>query len=82
MRADRAAIESWLEKYLSEALQMPPGDIRKDLHFGEWGLDSMFLVGMIGDLEDWLGCRVDTTSAYEHPTITSLATHLAETQGA
>jgi acyl carrier protein len=33
---------------------------------------------MSGDLEDWVGRKIDPTLLYDYPTIETLAQHLAE----
>jgi acyl carrier protein len=34
-------------------------------------------IGLTGDLEDWLGTRLDPTLLYDYPTVAALAKHLA-----
>lgn len=46
--------------------------------FAGYGLTSIAAVSMTGDLEEWLGLELSPTLAYEYPTITNLARHLAE----
>jgi phthiocerol/phenolphthiocerol synthesis type-I polyketide synthase C len=71
------AIQAWLVSRLSQVLQVEPQDI--DIHepFTNYGLTSVDAVGLSGDLEDWLKCRLSPTLAYDYPTIVTLARHLA-----
>jgi acyl carrier protein len=62
-----AEIQTWIVSYLSELLEIDPD-----------GLDSAVAVGMTGDLEDWLGTKLDPTLLYDYPTVASFSQHLAE----
>ena len=42
-----------------------------------YGLDSMHVVALAADLEDWLGIRFGENPLVDHPTIDALAKHLA-----
>ena len=47
-----------------------------DVPFDRLGLDSMALLGIVGDLAERLQMEIDTTLLLEHPTIDRLARHL------
>ena len=49
-----------------------------DVHasFDRFGIDSLALVSISGELEDWLGQPVSPTLLYSYPTIATLAGHL------
>lgn len=47
-----------------------------DAPFDRLGLDSMALLGIVGDLAERLDTEIDTTLLLEHPTIDRLARHL------
>ncbi|HWA89094.1 MAG TPA: acyl-CoA-binding protein [Rhizomicrobium sp.] len=70
-------IEAWLVAYIAEALDIPPGDIECDVPVNRYGLSSADTLRLMGDLGEWLGCDLETTLAYDHPTVASLASHLA-----
>jgi hypothetical protein len=46
--------------------------------FTEYGLDSITGVCFAGDLEDWLGLRLEPTLLWHYPVIATLAQYLAE----
>lgn len=73
-----ADIEAWLVSYLAELLEIAPDALDITVPFDRYGLDSSSAVGLTCDLEDWLGCELDPTLAYDYPTIEALARHLAE----
>jgi acyl transferase domain-containing protein/acyl-CoA synthetase (AMP-forming)/AMP-acid ligase II/thioesterase domain-containing protein/acyl carrier protein len=74
-------IRAWLVEKLAAQLRVDPASLDTGAPFVQHGLDSARLVGLSGDLEAWLGRRLDPTLLYEHPTIEALARHLAGGEG-
>src|ERR1700728_2177750 len=74
---DVQAIQTFLVSRLSEVLGIEPRemDIREPL--ASYGLGSTELVGLSGDLAQWLGRELPAELAYECPTIEALAVRLA-----
>ncbi|HEY9670381.1 MAG TPA: acyl carrier protein [Waterburya sp.] len=72
-----AEIQAWIVSYLAQLLEMNPDEINTTIPFDQYGLDSSAAVGMTGDLEDWIGKKIDPTLVYDYPTIEALAQHLA-----
>ncbi len=73
-----AAIQEWIVSYLAQLLEIQPDEIDTEIPFDQYGLDSSAAVGMTGDLEDWMGTKIDPTLLYDYPTIQALAQHLAK----
>jgi acyl carrier protein len=71
-----ATIEAWLIEKVAELLAFQPGDIDAEKELSVYGLSSMTGVMLIGDIEDWLGIKLEPTVAWEHPTVRSLAGYL------
>jgi acyl carrier protein len=71
-------IRQWMVNHLAELLERSPQEIKTDIPFDRYGLDSLAAVGMTGDLEDWLGEKLDPTLLYDYPTIDSFTAHLTE----
>ena len=71
-------IQTWIVSYLAELLEIDADELDVTLPFDSYGLDSAVAVGMTGDLEDWLGRKLDPTLLYDYPTVQSFAKHLAE----
>ena len=46
-----------------------------------YGLDSMQVVALAADLEDYLGLRFNENPLFDHPSVNALAKHLAERSG-
>ena len=72
-----AEIQAWITTYLADLLEIEPDEIDVTIPFDCYGLDSAVAVGMTGDLEDWLGRKLDPTLLYDYPTVESFAHHLA-----
>jgi acyl carrier protein len=73
-----AEIQAWIASYLADLLEIEPDEVEVTIPFDQYGLDSAAAVGMTGDMEDWLGCKLDPTLLYDYPTVEALARHLAE----
>lgn len=73
-----AEIEEWIVSYLADILEIEPDEIDSTIPFDCYGLDSTVVVGLTGDLEDWLEHKLDPTLLYNYPTIQALVQHLAD----
>jgi acyl carrier protein len=73
-----AETQEWIVCYLAQLLEIDPDEVNVTIPFDQYGLDSAAAVGMSGDLEDWVGRKIDPTLLYDYPTIETLAQHLAE----
>ncbi len=71
-------IQAWLVSRISHLLGIKPLDVDIRKTFAYYGLGSLEAVSLSADLEDWLGCRLDPTLAYDYPTIEALAQHLTQ----
>ncbi|MBI2838244.1 MAG: SDR family NAD(P)-dependent oxidoreductase [Acidobacteria bacterium] len=76
--ASAADIRAWLVAQLSERLGVPSSEIDNQQPFASYGLSSTEAVVLSGELEDWLGRRLQPTLVWEYPTIEALAGYLAE----
>ncbi|MCP9916664.1 acyl carrier protein [Cyanobium sp. ATX 6F1] len=71
-------IDTWLIHYLADLLEVPVDTIDPTANFQELGLDSSLAISLTGDLEEWLGRRINPTLLYNYTTIESLSGGLAE----
>ncbi len=72
-------ITIWLTDYISQILEVETKQIDIEIPFDRYGLDSSIIIGMVTNLEDWLGYDLDPTTLYYYPTIEALAKHLGKT---
>ena len=80
-QTDETAIRDWCVAYLAKSLNRSAGQINPDAKFARLGVDSAASVFFIVDLEEWLNIDLPAETLVRHPTINSLARHLA-TNGA
>jgi len=74
---DATAITSWLVTQLAERLDLPVEEIEIHKDFTEYGLNSIEAVNLSGNLENFLGRRLDPTLLWDYPNIQALALYLA-----
>jgi acyl transferase domain-containing protein/acyl carrier protein len=70
-------IKAWLITHLSEFLNMSPEEIDEDEPFESFGMSSREMVMLSGDLEEWLGVRLEPTLVWQYPTIDLISRYLA-----
>lgn len=71
-------IETWLCEQLATSLNVAMETIDPDVPFDSYGLDSTEVIGLSGDLEEWLQQQVSPMLFYDYPTVATLAEHLAD----
>src|ERR1700728_754596 len=76
------AIQAWLVSRMAELLEIDAEEVDVGEPFASYGLGSTELVGLSGELSEWLGQELPAELAYEFPTIGALARRLAESPGA
>ncbi|MGE4243407.1 acyl carrier protein [Ramlibacter sp.] len=77
LQVTRAEVEEWIIRYVSELRGIRADRISRTIPLTKYGVDSASAVAMSGDLMDWLGCDIDPTLMYEHPTIERAAIRIA-----
>jgi acyl transferase domain-containing protein/acyl carrier protein/alpha/beta superfamily hydrolase len=71
-------IQNWLRQNIAQRMELSPEDIELTQPFVNYGLDSVQAVRLTAELEDWLGCKLAPTLAYDYPNLESLAAYLAQ----
>ncbi len=74
----RETIKSWLVSQLAERLELDTHEIDIERDFTDYGLNSIEVVNLSGELENLLGRRLPPTLLLDYPTIESLAEYLVE----
>ncbi|MCB0167234.1 MAG: amino acid adenylation domain-containing protein, partial [Anaerolineae bacterium] len=75
-------IQQWLSEWVHRKLHIAVETIKPDKALADYGLDSLMTIELADDLEAWLnpaGVKIDTTLAWNHPTIAALADYIAGT---
>ncbi|MEE2781456.1 MAG: SDR family NAD(P)-dependent oxidoreductase [Planctomycetota bacterium] len=71
-------IQSWLVDRIAQQMHKDVSAIDVHESFDRFGLDSIALVSISGELEDWLGQPVSPTLLYSYPTIAALSEYLGK----
>lgn len=71
------SIRDWLVERVAAQLRIDPTEVSLDEPLTGQGIDSMQFVVIVGELEDWLGCRFADNPLVKYPTIRSVADFLA-----
>jgi 8-amino-7-oxononanoate synthase len=74
---DSTAISNWLVNQLAERLDLPVAEIDIHKDFTIYGLNSIEAVNLSGNLENFLGRRLEPTLLWDYPNIHALALYLA-----
>lgn len=70
-------VRRWLVDTLAERLQIDPDGIDRHASLVSLGVDSMQFVVLVGELEDWLGCRFIGNPLVQFPSIHELSEFIA-----
>jgi acyl carrier protein len=76
--ADERDLQAWLVHTIAGVLQVHPEEIDTRRSFADYGLDSLQLVSLSGDLEEHIARPLSETIAWDYPTIELLVRHLLE----
>jgi acyl carrier protein len=75
---DAAGVQQWLVERVGHYLNRPAADVDPNLPLAEMGLDSVYALGLCGDIEDGFDLSVDPTLAWDYPTITAISEFVAD----
>lgn len=78
LSASIETIKSWLISQLAERLELNTNEIDIERDFIDYGLNSIEVVNLSGELENLLGRRLPPTLLLDYPTIEALAEYLVE----
>ncbi|MEG3436744.1 hybrid fatty acyl-AMP ligase/type I polyketide synthase [Pannus brasiliensis CCIBt3594] len=73
----QGSIESWLRENIARRLGISPRSIDPREPLASYGLDSLSVIRLSAELEDWLGRKLSPTLAYDYPTIEALSAYLS-----
>jgi acyl carrier protein len=74
-------IQEWLIRRLAEELQIGPEKITTDQPIVSFGIDSVQVVSIVAQLEDWGGFRFSENPLDDYPTIEALSRFVAGLKG-
>ncbi|WP_184035968.1 AMP-binding protein [Chitinivorax tropicus] len=71
------AIQAWLVGWLRARIPHQSGELNGHTTFADIGLDSILAIELMMSLTDTYGVQVDSSAAWDHPTIGALAAFVA-----
>jgi acyl carrier protein len=80
-RRTEAPLQQWLTTRLAVYLDRLPESIEATVPLAEYGMDSVCALCLCGDIADDFGIVVESSLAWDHPTVARLAAYLM-TRGA
>ncbi len=66
----------WLAQRVAAYVQRDASEIAFDVPLAEYGLDSVYALTLVGDIEEHLGIALEPTLMWDHPTIDALTAAL------
>ena len=74
--AAAADIEQWLRATVADFVQRPAADIQPDVPLSEYGLTSVYVLGLCAEIEDRYAVKVEAAIVWDHPTLGGLSAAL------
>ena len=74
-------LTDWLVERVAFYLERPAEAIHPDVRLAEYGMDSLYSLSVISDIEDQLNVDIDATAMRAYATINALVGHLEELLG-
>jgi acyl carrier protein len=75
-------IQDWLVARVASLTRLPAAEVDVHAPYEDYGLDSVMVVTLVVDLQNWLGWRLHDNPLDDYPTIAALAQHLARRDAA
>lgn len=71
-------IQAWLTQWIAKELELKTTSFSVDDPFTNIGLSSRQAILLFGELEEFLGAKLEHTLMWDYPSIQKLATHLTK----
>lgn len=65
-------LQQWVIGRVAEYCRRATSDVDPDENFTNYGMDSVYALALVGDIEDQFGQQVPATTVWDHPTINKL----------
>jgi acyl carrier protein len=73
-------ISDWIVEHISEQAEIDPSEIALDTDIVNFRLDSLILVNITTDLEEWIGMELSPSIFWEMGTIAATTQWIIENQ--
>ncbi|MFI7644237.1 acyl carrier protein [Nonomuraea sp. NPDC049400] len=74
---DEANFRTWLTERLARHLKREPSAIDADTPLADYGLDSLYALAIVDEIENYLGIAIDATIMWDYPSVSALSSALA-----
>ena len=74
-------VELRLARVLGQTLRIPDQEVRRDMAFADYGIDSILTGTLVDRMREALGVPIGSTVLFEHGTVARLARHLVGIHG-
>lgn len=74
MKSDE--ISNWIRNRIAVDIGKDSSEVDPEVTFDRIGIDSLALLGVLGDLAAEMDIEIETSVLFDHPTIASLSAHL------
>jgi len=75
-RRSLADIESWLRERIAFYLDQPVESIETDVPLTDYGMNSIYAVSLLADIEDEFSVEFESVPTWSHPAISHIAKYL------
>jgi acyl carrier protein len=70
------ALRDWLRAQIAEYLDLAPAEIADDVPLSAYGVDSVYALAILADIEERLELALDPELIWDYPTIAALSAFL------
>ncbi|MFJ8234058.1 acyl carrier protein [Streptomyces sp. NPDC094448] len=70
-------LTTWLKERIAAHLDLSADDIRTDEPLGSYGLDSIYALTVVAEIEDHTGVSLEPTVMWDEPTVEGLVAVIA-----
>jgi acyl carrier protein len=76
---DEAEFRTWLTARIATHVKREPSAIDPDTPLADYGVDSLYALAIVDDIENHLGIAVEATMMWDNPSVAALTSALAAT---
>lgn len=76
MNISEKELKHWLIERVATYCRLAPSAIKEDVNLANYGMDSVFTLTLVGEIEERFGLDMDPTALWDNPSIEQLHTFL------
>jgi acyl carrier protein len=74
---DEAEFRTWLTERIATHLKREPSTIDADTPVADYGVDSLYALAIVDDIENHLGIAIEATMMWDYPSVAALTSALS-----